>query len=526
MGLFDGKGIIPKSREWQEADQRWLNAISQPEHKLLTDEELRTLRQYEIDKLKAGRPTTPIQNPPANTALPGRSVISNTYVNYYTTNINPTYGEPVTLPVPPDSRLQPIGETPDTFPYQDKKQPVITVEQSLAQKQWGRLLHEPLSGNSIRVKTFDTSAINKAIGTASDKSLDALNKWIREGGDINQNDLSLIFIDKLNTETGEIARTIAYGSDSISYLYASYQARSLNVGEPAITSVSKSVAYDKSKSVIPKIFDKDIGFGYIPGSDSFEEIEVPETLTDPDKNKPKKLTNSGQAIAYLIQIIDELVGEFPLKITIEDSDLTSGGNQSKTIEIPNLSEGIAEIFGLVFNNNQYGQLNSIFGTHTMAMTIQGLISSNITQEVSLAVADYLGFKLGEVERKIKLPVDPTKGKISEILKATEMSYPSYDFQDTKNLQADLVRFNEAAGIIKASMFKKFNINNLENEIKDYLGLLGKKGPDANDEKWREFLNQVELGYEKYKRDDTENPYQNNYEQRPLIRDLTNGNQSI
>ncbi len=452
-----------------------------------------------------------------------RSPVGGTTINYYTNPINPSANQPTSLPLPPQQKLKPIAVSPDTHPYRDAKQPVITVEKSLQSRSFGGLLHEPVSGAEVSIIGWETKGTLQAVEKASINAQKNLTEWAQGRQDIKEESMSLLFVDSFDTKNGGIKSFPIYGSDAIALLYASYRARSLNTGIPAITAIPKEIKVNRNKSSANSVDRAEVPLGFVPGSESFEEISVPEALIDSKSKKIKSLKSSGQAIAFLIQFLDALVGEFPLKIKVEDEALGRSGNQSVDITIPNLSEGIAEIFGLLFNTNQHGQLNTIINTKALTVASQNLISANVSQDVTLAIADYLGFKLAEIERKITLPIDPTKDKVSELLKNSEQKYKSYDFQDDKNLQHHLVRFNDAASIIKGALFKRFDNNNLDKEVRDYLKSLVGDGLGDTNSNWREFLNQVEEGFSNAKVIDKDKPYGLDRTRRPLIKDLTHGN---
>ncbi|MGL4333790.1 MAG: hypothetical protein ACRCSC_01865, partial [Lactococcus garvieae] len=449
-----------------------------------------------------------------------RGTVSNTTINYYNETINPTGGENVKLPIPPQSKLKPIAQTPHTYGYQDQKQPVITVEHSINNRLFGGLLHEPVSGAEITVAKFDTGSVDGSVAKASSNALQNLNQWAAGREQLSTDSMSIVFLDKVSAQNGTIEQVPVYGTEAISMLYASFYGRSLNTGVPAITAVPKRISTVSKKAINGNVSTSSFGFGFAPRQESFEHIELPAALAQKGAKGSVTIKSVAEAFYFLFGMLDLAVGEFPVSIEIEDTALGLNGNQSAKISIPNIAEGIAELFGLVFNNNQHAQLNTIINTKGLVVATQNLISSNVTQDVALATADYMGFKNAEIKRKIKLPIDPTKEEIADLLKDSEQEYKTYDFQDEKNLQHDLVRFNDVAGIIKASLYKRFDPNNLEEEVKNYLNTLKGENLGGKDDKWREFLNAVENGFSDAKLENKTEPYGEAYDRRPLIRDLT------
>ncbi|MGL6339169.1 MAG: hypothetical protein ACRC80_08520 [Waterburya sp.] len=455
-----------------------------------------------------------------NVAARSRPSSFNNYtsVNIYSNPVNAA----ISIPVPPPSKLKPIGITPDYYPFKDEKQPVITVENDISTRKWGKLLHSPVSNNKLKINNYKIKDLEKEISKAQKTTIAKLDEWTDET-DIEFPHKSIVFLDNVNIEKGEIEHSIVLGSESLFLIYGSFYLRSQNVDIPVIDSLFKEIEF-KTNFIPPLVSSFDLNANV--GVQNFEEIIVPESITKQDSTEVK-LKSPAQAFGYLIKTIDELMGEFPIKIQIEDANATQAGNQKLELELPNLAEGIAEIFGLLVATNQSSQVNTALITDNLMVSTQGLISSNVTQDLALANADYLGYGLQQEERKLKLPFNPEGEQFSELIKPSEMSYESYDNKDDKNLQHDMVRLVEAASIIKASLFKKFGMNNLTEEVKKYLeGLKTENNENFDDPSWNKFLEEVERGFGNFQVKNPSEPYGESLNNRPLIRDLTNGNQKI
>ncbi len=73
---------------------------------------------------------------------------------------------------------------------------------------------------------------------------------------------------------------------------------------------------------------------------------VPQTLLSyTDKDPTIKINSLADYLGWYVQQFDALVGQFPIEITIEDTDPLTKGNQTKKIELANVSEALAELFG-------------------------------------------------------------------------------------------------------------------------------------------------------------------------------------
>jgi hypothetical protein len=426
----------------------------------------------------------------------------------------------VEVPLPPPSQLKPIEITPDAYPYKDKKQPVITVQQSIKDRKFGKLLHVPITKNEINVISYELKDGHKLIQEASERAANKLNSEDRNSIEFPYK--SFIFFDHASLSNLTIDQSALFGDQAISLLYGSFYARSQNVDIPVIDTFNKKINY-KKVSLSSQVNSFNLG---IKSSNVFEEINVPASITDPN-SEAVKLTNPSQAIGYLIKTIDELVGQFPIKIKVEDSNAVKSGNQSTSVEIPNLAEAVAELFGLVTALMQYQQVDTALSTHNLSIATQTLISSNITQDICENNAEFLGYKQKEIERKITLPFNPEGKNFGEITEKKDFYYQTFENDDKKNLQVFITRLNESAGIVKASLYKKFGMSGLEKDVRKYLENLKTEGNEKYDDaSWRKYLEEVEQGFIQYGIVDKQNPYGERFSNRPQIRDITNNNQQV
>lgn len=115
---------------------------------------------------------------------------------------------------------------------------------------------------------------------------------------------------------------------------------------------------------------------------------------------PARLTGSGTTvnIANIPQLLkqqvlysDELLGEYPIKIKIEDTDPTQEGNQSQTLEFGNTSEVLAEAFGAMMNVSLDTQV--LVQLATKALIELGVTRKQLhtTQSMVDAICQHIGF---------------------------------------------------------------------------------------------------------------------------------------
>jgi hypothetical protein len=450
-------------------------------------------------------------------------IISNTSVTVY--NFQGSTSSPYAqLPIPPERRLLPLDRTPDTSPTKDTKTSVITVEKALKYREWGMLLHEPQSNESIEIDLYDGKSIARLINQQKRESKKEFIKWGRDGEKIDYHEQSIIFIDYPNFSSKKIEEDVIYGTKSLSLMYASWYVRSNNVGLPIINEVPKEIKYKNKDLLNGAIYQTDFPFqqgkqgnlAKIVGVDDYP-ITAPDSLLGDDK-KETKLESIPQTLVYLLKNLDGLVGQFPLEIEIKDSNLIQSGDQKKTIKIPNLSEGIAELVGLAVQGDGYNQALLNLGFKGIVQSSKNAISGVVAQDYLVAIADYLGFEQKDIKRELEFLITPDKTELTDALKHSKQSFKSVELTDKKDLNDYFVDLLQAAAIIKGSHFQKFKSTGLEGQLVSYLKNLKNEGTNLSDDDWRKFLNNVELGYPDKPTKEKDMPYNRNKSERPRIID--------
>lgn len=256
-------------------------------------------------------------------------------------------------------------------------------------------------------------------------------------------------------------------------------AGNLTGGGSTQTPTLTDIAYE-----FPKLLAEKIGTGELPAS-------VPASLQGTDSTSIK-IDNLAAFQSYLIEQLDALIGEFPVKVEIEDIDPATKGNQSQTLEIPNIAEGLAEIFGMGARStiNSEAILNLLVRTATEVIATKN--AAIIAQEYAMGNADYLGYKGNVVQRKVNYALDFTKAAdkppedVAELLQEIEGSLNGWQNTDRDTLSRALKDLRFAAGIIKATSFRgKKDAARLNKELSESID----PSLDAdNDDKWKEYLN--------------------------------------
>jgi hypothetical protein len=90
------------------------------------------------------------------------------------------------------------------------------------------------------------------------------------------------------------------------------------------------------------------------GVDEFP-VKAPALLVQ-ENDAESTLENHAQLWEWQARNLDALMGQFPIKIKVKDSDPTTEGNQEVEIKLPNVAETLAELFGLVYQAETNGDL--------------------------------------------------------------------------------------------------------------------------------------------------------------------------
>lgn len=224
------------------------------------------------------------------------------------------------------------------------------------------------------------------------------------------------------------------------------------------------------------------------GTDEFPASVPKSLLTDRGKGQ-QTIESLAGLVGWFVQQVDALVGEFPIDITIEDTDPTQKGNQKEKVRIPNIAEAIAEMYGLALKNSVDSDVAVSFLMRLAAESIATKNAALIAQDYARANAQFLGYKGNSVKRKIPYAFNPEGlDSLETILRESEKFLVGWQMEDSDTLLEYQQRLMFAAGIIKAVFFRgQKNFGDLEREISNLT-----KGPENEDseERWREYLRAI------------------------------------
>lgn len=297
-------------------------------------------------------------------------------------------------------------------------------------------------------------------------------------------------------------------------------------------------------------------------------------LEDPEEAY-EKIESIPQLILWLTKALDELIGKFPIKLEIAESDFVDlsdeyeawqGADQSpnenvpfylqndrlvsyrrqgekivKTVKIPNLAEGIAELLGSSLVADQNQSLGLELATRALLEIGSAKNLSIQIHALAEAIADYLGFeskdKLIDVEYTYNPILSPeqAEGSYKRLLKPSTVQTSILEFVGKNGMEKTIATIQEIHGIIKAAHTEGIGKTDgqLKRRLLDYAAELGifptppptPPGQDSPQDEFDQLLERIEWGFiDQPGVDPNHKPYGRDYGKRPKIRRLTNSNE--
>ena len=236
---------------------------------------------------------------------------------------------------------------------------------------------------------------------------------------------------------------------------------------------------------------------------------------------------------WWIKQFDAIAGQFPLEIKIKDSDPLKAGDQPIELSVPNVAEALSELFGLALSSEINSQTTLNVGFRTLTEAGMAKNAAIVGQDVSRAIAEFLGFKSNPKMIEVPTAFTPGKTKLSEALKESVQKVRSFENADDEDLRDMVMPLLEAAAIIRAVHWRKLDgKSDFKDQIKGILqsyidlaeGSPGAAAPDDPEnpkrDSWDKFLDDTERGFiDRAGIRDQAQPYGRSYDQRPLIREL-------
>ena len=256
-------------------------------------------------------------------------------------------------------------------------------------------------------------------------------------------------------------------------------------------------------------------------------IETPEDITfypfdDNGNSRDVPLENQNSLIefqSWQTRQIDAIMGAYPIKVTLKDSDLIKVGDQPLELEFPNIAELLAESMGVMLQTKALIEAN--LNANLRQLIEVGSIKKQaiVTGRLVEATRDYLGFKTKQTKEKVNFAFNPFMGtgteeiedeegntvqieesqSISGALIAREIEILIEEEDEDKSLEEKLQILIEAARIIKGRFWRKLSPNNKGewvNLMKNSLNALSTDEDNSENEtnNFDNFLEKVEQGF--------------------------------
>lgn len=234
------------------------------------------------------------------------------------------------------------------------------------------------------------------------------------------------------------------------------------------------------------------------GTEEFP-VTTPALLVQEDE-ETIELENHAQLWEWLARNLDATIGQFPIKLKVEDSDPTKKGNQETELAIPNIAEGIAEIFGLAYQAEFKADLEIEMLLRLIPEVIAAKNAALIGQAYAKCNSSYLGFPINLREQKYPSNFNVEQlDNLQGLLQETEVIIPT----PTDESKESQTQVNEkllfAAGIIKETFFIGGNgqsrlLETIESMIEDEALSIPHK------EQWREWLKRMNRETSRFNQD--------------------------
>lgn len=208
-------------------------------------------------------------------------------------------------------------------------------------------------------------------------------------------------------------------------------------------------------------------------------VFTPKSLQGFSQNKIK-ITSTPEYLGYLHTYLDETLGQYPVTVQIPDTDPAKPGNQkSSPRDIPNISELLAEAYGLILQNTidrsdkrlEFGVASEIELLKVAIFRLNYLVQ---------AIADFLDFDESVEKKEIKLAFNPAdEDKFLERSKRqVEVTVFREDARKNPSLNTILNKLLVAAQSIQQAFRIPINPGDIAGSLVDFFrGVTGESEED-------------------------------------------------
>lgn len=242
---------------------------------------------------------------------------------------------------------------------------------------------------------------------------------------------------------------------------------------------------------------------------------LPRELTKKDSEN-ERINSLAQWHAYLFDMFDELIGQFPIDFKIEGDDANPR----------NIAEALAEIYGFAVKNGVDVYEAEMTAARSLSEAGQAKLNTVRLIENMTAIASYLGadFKYKEIDVEMTFnPLayedrdrDGDPDNLEEFLQPSKQTIKVMT-EGEDNLKRDLLLITQAAQIIKALHWHKMSTNPAlaRDNLNKLLSLGGDIAREFGDSSWNDFTKSVEENWRDKKGIDGDNDLSDN----PRIKEL-------
>lgn len=187
--------------------------------------------------------------------------------------------------------------------------------------------------------------------------------------------------------------------------------------------------------------------------------ELPVTLPASFNGKrtgTEKIETIPQFVQWNALQTSDLIGAYPKKITIEDANLLEEGNQKVEIELPNLSEAIADMYGQSVRSAATAEVLLAFATKLAAEVCSVKAADLVTQSMVKSIAIAMGFKYNEEKTYVDFGFNFTEdaSQVEDFLEPAEKKIITWRCEQEDSLWEYLQRLMFAASLVKAQTLRK------------------------------------------------------------------------
>lgn len=494
------------------------------------------------------------------------------------------------LPSKPSSLL-PIEDGQEVLnqtPTRVKIGAPITLTQSIKSQKFGQMLFNPFSEEKQKIRQISNSSIAEDLESLNEIGIDKFAGYLAKEKETTVLD-AIVLLNAVSPRGLSGGYGFIFGVDTIRYLFANFTASSVNalIGVTDVIPDGYEIEeYDPKKDTdklepidikllnaditLDQILDVPINweswiekavteqygeendernpvavtnfvdffknaiapFYFRAGMTNFPFV-LPKTLTEDPQGKEKEVQVTANGISefmlWQVQAFDSVLGQFPINIRIDDTDLIQTGDQELRLNFPNLSETLTELIGLALSNQTNN--NAMLKMGLIELAEVGQTKQQAIQNYYLlgAIQEYLGFKSKQIIKDVDFLFNPgilveeeEKQTLENVLKPAKLKVSIESNNDDETLEKQLYQLIEAARIIKAVHWQNVDLQgNPGGQIANIIKQASKLADalDFKDSKDLEaFLKDVELGFtNKIPEKDPTKPYGRNYSERPKVK---------